>query len=300
MSLALQLYHWLRPSNAAAREAAADAANRALRNDPRLRAIPWRDLVPLTRGQKLWELSLPLPWLAAELFFAHREHYAAALFCSVFFFITAFRLTHEAMHDSLRLGPRGAHAVLFASSIALFWSSHAARWTHLRHHRLGSGPGDIEATPTYLPGWRALLAGPLYTTLFNLFPLQHGDARTKRWVAGEWIAIALWSAAAFPLIDPWLDSTAFRYHVIAMALGEKMTSFFCAWTVHHHTENSAYPARTQNGRLANVASYNMFLHVEHHLFPRVPTRRLHILARRLDAAAPELRRAQALGMGQRP
>jgi fatty acid desaturase len=33
----------------------------------------------------------------------------------------------------------------------------------------------------------------------------------------------------------------------------------------------------------------MFFHVEHHLFPRVPTRRLAILARRLDAASPERR-----------
>jgi fatty acid desaturase len=33
----------------------------------------------------------------------------------------------------------------------------------------------------------------------------------------------------------------------------------------------------------------MFFHLEHHLFPQVPTARLHILARRLDAAEPEAR-----------
>jgi len=32
----------------------------------------------------------------------------------------------------------------------------------------------------------------------------------------------------------------------------------------------------------------MFYHVEHHLFPAVPTCKLPILARRLDAVAPEL------------
>ena len=35
-------------------------------------------------------------------------------------------------------------------------------------------------------------------------------------------------------------------------------------------------------------SYEMFFHLEHHLFPAVPTRRLPILAGRLDAVAPEL------------
>jgi fatty acid desaturase len=34
----------------------------------------------------------------------------------------------------------------------------------------------------------------------------------------------------------------------------------------------------------------MFFHVEHHLFPRVPTCRLRELARRLDAVAPDLAR----------
>jgi fatty acid desaturase len=34
----------------------------------------------------------------------------------------------------------------------------------------------------------------------------------------------------------------------------------------------------------------MFFHVEHHLFPAVPTCHLPQLARRLDEAAPELTR----------
>ena len=37
-------------------------------------------------------------------------------------------------------------------------------------------------------------------------------------------------------------------------------------------------------------TYNMFYHVEHHLFPSVPTCHLPELARRLDGAAPELQR----------
>jgi len=33
----------------------------------------------------------------------------------------------------------------------------------------------------------------------------------------------------------------------------------------------------------------MFYHVEHHLFPTVPTCRLPVLAERLDTVAPELK-----------
>ena len=41
--------------------------------------------------------------------------------------------------------------------------------------------------------------------------------------------------------------------------------------------------------LSRCHPFSMFFHLEHHLFPQVPTARLHILARRLDAAAPESR-----------
>jgi fatty acid desaturase len=36
----------------------------------------------------------------------------------------------------------------------------------------------------------------------------------------------------------------------------------------------------------------MFFHVEHHLYPKVPTCHLAVLADRLDQAAPELKAKQ--------
>jgi fatty acid desaturase len=79
-----------------------------------------------------------------------------------------------------------------------------------------------------------------------------------------------------------------------MGAAQCLTAFFAVWTVHHDTADAAYPARTQRGRLRNFVSYHMFLHVEHHLFPQVPTCHLPALARRLDAAAPELARAMVI------
>ncbi len=49
-------------------------------------------------------------------------------------------------------------------------------------------------------------------------------------------------------------------------------------------------ARTLRGLLKNAVTYNMFFHVEHHLFPAVPTCHLPQLAERLDLKAPELTR----------
>jgi fatty acid desaturase len=42
----------------------------------------------------------------------------------------------------------------------------------------------------------------------------------------------------------------------------------------------------------NRISFEMFFHLEHHLFPKVPTCHLPRLAERLDQAAPELQARQ--------
>jgi fatty acid desaturase len=50
----------------------------------------------------------------------------------------------------------------------------------------------------------------------------------------------------------------------------------------------AMSARTIRNPLKARLTYAMFYHVEHHLYPAVATRRLPILARRLDRVAPDL------------
>jgi fatty acid desaturase len=45
-------------------------------------------------------------------------------------------------------------------------------------------------------------------------------------------------------------------------------------------------------RLKSAASFGMFYHLEHHLYPRVPTRHLPALAERLDRKVPDLTRKQ--------
>src|SRR5215217_595684 len=51
-------------------------------------------------------------------------------------------------------------------------------------------------------------------------------------------------------------------------------------------------ARTLHGKVKNRISFEMFFHLEHHLFPKVPTCHLSRLADRLDSAAPELQAHQ--------
>jgi len=72
-----------------------------------------------------------------------------------------------------------------------------------------------------------------------------------------------------------------------MLAGEALSAFFAVWLVHHHCDEEVF-ARTQRRGWKNFLTYNMFFHLEHHLFPAVPTIKLPELARRLDQAVPGL------------
>jgi fatty acid desaturase len=100
---------------------------------------------------------------------------------------------------------------------------------------------------------------------------------------------AVWIAFVFRVSD----SGVVRYHVMAMGAGHCFTAFFAVWTVHHHCDRTHYLARTLRNRLKNAITFDMFPHIEHHLFPAVPTCHLAELWMRLDVAAPELKQKLA-------
>jgi fatty acid desaturase len=161
---------------------------------------------------------------------------------------------------------------------------HAVQVDHLRHHRYCLGEEDVEAMSARLPAWRALLLGPWFPLRLHHAALRVGSPRQRRWIGVELLANAAWIALVFA----FLDNRVLEYHVMAMALGQCLTAFFAVWTVHHDCSDGAFPARTIRNPLKARLTYAMFYHVEHHLYPAVPTRRLPILSRRLDRVAPEL------------
>ena len=288
MSTTLPVYRWLVPASAAADARDDHAKLVAARRDPRLARVAWRDLVPLARWEVIDELCLSLPWLAASLVFAAFELWPAAMLCSFMFFLAALRQIHNGTHYALGIGKRGTEWFLFAMSVALLGSNHAVQYNHLRHHRHCLGPEDVEGVNARLPAWKVLLCGPVYPLMQHWWVLATGGPRMRRWVAAELAANAAWIAA----VVFWIEWRPLQYHVAFMAAGHCFTAFFAVWTTHHDTRDAPFPARTQRGWLKNWISYRMFLHVEHHLFPQVPTRHLAALAARLEAGAPGYRTRQ--------
>src|SRR5579859_1580331 len=253
--------------------------------DPRIRSLQWKDLTLLSSVEIVKELLLSLPWLLLSLWLASRGLFALALAPSFMFFLVGLRQVHNAYHYALGLSRRGCDWVMFALSALMLGSMHAVQINHLHHHRHCLGEEDVEGASARMPAWKAVAVGPLFPIRLHANALKRARGASFRWIVAELMATAIVIAAAIFVPNAWL-----RYHVAAMAAGQCLTSFFAVWTVHHDCESGRPFARTLRGLLKNSATYNMFFHVEHHLFPAVPTCHLPQLAERLDQAAPEFTR----------
>ena len=254
--------------------------------DARDYQIAWRDLAKTTPVDAVRELLLPMPWLAGSLILADWQLYPVALALSFVFFLTGLRIVHGAFHYTLGLPRRATDLLMFCFSLAMLGSMHAVQWNHLRHHRHCLAEDDIEAMGARRSAWGALLLGPRFPILLHRAALAGANGAKRRWISAELGG----NLAVAALVFGVLSSEILSYHLLAMGVGQCMTAFFAVWTVHHGCQRAGTLARTVRNRFRAAITFSMFFHLEHHLFPQVPTARLHLLARRIDAAAPEMRR----------
>jgi len=252
--------------------------------------VQWRDLVPMTRLEKLWELSLSLPWFVGALFAYQFGYIAIGVVCSVYFFLTGLRQSHCAQHYSLGLPKGFQDGVLFALSACMLASMHAVQASHLHHHRHCLEAHDAEGATARLKWWQAIIVGPLFIWRLHLSAWGLSPGRKRRWIVAEMVTVAAVVICAILA----RDFHGLRWHVAAMAVGECLTGFFAVWTVHRGCDTQGAIARTQRGHWVNRLSYGMFYHSEHHLFPLVPTCHLGTLAERIDRASSEFADQQVM------
>jgi fatty acid desaturase len=246
--------------------------------------VEWIDLLPLKPHEVVHELLISLPWLAGSLLAAAHGHFAIALACSFMFFLTGLRQVHNAFHHALGLPRAASDAVMLVLSVLMLGSMHAVQVNHLRHHRHCMAEDDIEAMGARRSAMGAILLGPWYPWCLHRKALEVATPGERKWIHAELVANGLWIGAVVFL----LDIAALQYHVAAMALGQCFTAFFAVWTTHHGCVEAGPVARTIRNRFKALVTYDMFYHFEHHTFPSVPTCKLAVLAKRIDACAPEL------------
>ncbi|NJB37954.1 fatty acid desaturase family protein [Croceivirga sp. JEA036] len=256
-------------------------------HDEILKKVAWKDLRKLTLKEMLIENNLTVPWALISWTLAWYGYYWIALPFSGFFFLTALRQVHNGFHNSLGTNKFLTWLSLYLNSILMVVSIHAVKFNHLRHHKYCLTEKDQEGKSAHMTWYGAILYGPIHIFKIHQITWKIGNKKYRRNMLLELVSICIAVTLVFYLEIHWL-----MYHMIVMLIGEFLMSFFAVWTVHHDTHDNPEFARTQRGGWKNKLTFSMFYHLEHHLFPAVPTIKLPELAKRIDDALPELEKKQ--------
>ena len=197
-------------------------------------------------------------------------------------FIAVVTVTHDVVHGSLGLGPASTEWALFVFGAVLLESGHAYRVSHLQHHRRFPGPDDPEGDPARMTFWGAVLHGPLFLPRlwWWAYCRARGQPAQRLWLLAE----AAW-AVAVPVAGAFLWSRAPAV-LIYVALALVGSWSYTLLTVHLPHRGYGDTPLTQTGTLRGRIIPALFLeltfHLEHHLYPAVPSHHLPELSRRLD------------------
>ena len=265
-----------------------------LKHHPELKNVPWRDLTEISKKRVLGEVLLPLPFLFISLLLFYFHKIPEAYLAAFFFFLTGLRLSHNAQHNILGCSKKICDIILFCLSPLMMNSMHAVQVTHLRHHANCLGDGDEEGFCAKLRAHEALFYGPLFTINMHRNALKFGSKKQRLFIKAELLSEAF--LLTYCLINGPLFLQIFVY---SMLFANCLTAFFCVWLVHYSCDATEKIGRTVRNPLLNAISFNMFLHVEHHLFPQVPTYNLVKLAKRIDEKTENFRKNSVFGFKPR-
>jgi fatty acid desaturase len=231
---------------------------------------PWRRRVALARpfaGVALFAVVVHFGWwwLTPLVIFAT--------------FVAVVTVTHDVVHRVLGLGPRGTDWALFLMGVVLLESGHAYRITHLQHHRRFPHPtDDPEGYPAGMTLLGAICYGPIF--LVRLWWWAWRTGRDRVWLAVEATVPILALTAGV------LSLTSFPgiliYVTMAIA-GSWVYPLLTVYLPHHdYGDTPLSQTRTLRGRILPAVFLELTYHLEHHLYPQVPSHNLPALGRRLD------------------
>jgi fatty acid desaturase len=253
-----------------------------MQNAELLRRVVWKDLTRLSFREMLVENNVSIPWAIGSWWLAYQGYYLLALPLSAMFFLTALRQVHNGFHNALGTHKFLTWFTLYSNSILMCVSVHAVRFNHLRHHKYCLGEQDYEGKSAKMTWWQAILYGPIHIFLVHYVTWREGSRKDRLNMVFE-----LFSVTMFAFLVFYTQAHFLIYHLIVMVIGEFLSAFFAVWSVHHDCDEETI-ARTQRTGWKNILTYSMFYHLEHHLFPAVPTIKLPELVKRIDEAVPHL------------
>jgi fatty acid desaturase len=201
-------------------------------------------------------------------------------------FVAVVTVTHDVVHRTLGLGGRSSEWALFFLGLVLLESGHAYRATHLQHHRLFPSEDDPEGYPANLNMLGAICYGPVFLPRLWWWAYRRATPAQRRWLLAEAAAppAALIGGALL-----WPITPAPLAYAAMVIVGSWVYPLLTVYLPHRdYGDTPLTQTHTLRGRVIPAIFLELTYHLEHHLYPQVPTHHLAELARRLD---PFLERA---------
>ncbi|GHO64991.1 dihydrorhizobitoxine desaturase [Ktedonobacter sp. SOSP1-52] len=250
---------------------------------PRLEELG-ADLLVTTRRQRLLTLARPFIGLFCYAVAAYFNLWWLYPFLVFLIFVAVVTVTHDVVHRSLGLSQHQTEYTLFFMGMVLMESGHAYRTTHVQHHKYfpSEEDQDPEGYPAHLSLLGALFYGPvfLYRLWWWAFLRNQQRFGQRMWLILEAlvpfvvviVGLLLWNTlpavllyAFFALVGSWV------YPLLTVYLPHK-----------DYGETPLTQTHTLRGRIIPLLFLELTYHLEHHLYPQVPSHNLAELARRLD------------------
>ncbi len=245
---------------------------------PRLRELG-TDLLTTTPRQRIISLARPFVGVAAYCAAVRYGFWWVTPVIVFLIFIAIVTVTHDIVHGALGLSRRATEWALFLSGLVLLESGHAYRATHLQHHRIFPASDDPEGDPARLTWFRALLDGPSFLPRLWSWAYRR-SSRDRSWLLVEAAAAVLIATCGIVFLQ---TLPGLAWYVTLVVVGSWVYPLLTVHLPHRHY--GATPL-AQTHTLRGVIVPSLFLeltyHLEHHLYPQVPSHHLAELARRLD------------------
>ncbi|WP_084266001.1 fatty acid desaturase family protein [Actinomadura macra] len=240
------------------------------------------DLLITTRRRRLLTLSLPYAGVALFVTAALAGWWWLTPPIAFGIFVAVVTATHDVVHRALGLSRPATEWALFLLGAVLLESGHAYRATHLQHHRTFPSDDDPEGHPADLTALGAILYGPVFLIRLWFWAYQHSGVRQRLWLLVE---------AALPFAAVGAGMLFWRgllLYATMMIVGSWVYPLLTVHLPHrHYGDTPLTQTRTLRGRVIPALFLELTYHLEHHLYPQVPSHHLARLARRLDPVLAE-------------
>ena len=197
-------------------------------------------------------------------------------------FVAVVTVTHDVVHGSLGLSRRQTDWALFVLGATLLESGHAYRTSHFRHHAVFPGPDDPEGDPARMSFWQAVRHGPTFLPRlwWWAFARQKGNVSERAWLIAE----AAWPSAFLSTgLILWPRTPAIIIYAGLVVVGSWVYPLLTVHLPHrHYGATPLTQTHTLRGRIIPALFLELTYHLEHHLYPQVPSHHLPELSRRLE------------------